>query len=355
MKKLIFLVQIFVAGSLVLQQSFARKGVRELRLPVRIGPYGDILKADPGYIKDAVLEKIVLHSRVNEYSDEMLSRNGLLIRYPQTKGTILISHGFMCDKFDVGLLRQIFPALDFDIMTFDYRAHGENAHGQSCTFGKDEVHDLVAAARFLQHHPATQEKPIILYGFSMGAATAIEAQAKYPDLFDAMILDCPFASTAEVMEKSIENLKMSVFGYTFAIPGCSVLKKYAFHPYVQSVLKVLLKSIAKLDATQINTRMYPLSPAESVKNITVPCFFIHCKNDEKISAESVKQIFTNARGYKKLWLTNGRNHFDSFMYNPETYTRRVRKFIGQVVAGKLTGDKKVIEDVEDIFNQESKG
>lgn len=161
-----------------------------------------------------------------------------------------------------------------------------------------------------------------------------------------MILDCPFESTEKVIKKGLKNLKLSLFGYEFDMPGRSILEKYAFHPYVQSFIKVLLKTVAHMDPKNIQTYIYPISPADSIKKVSVPCFFIHCKNDEKISVNSIRTIYNNAGGYKALWLTNGRRHFDSFFYNPEKYTRKIHKFLEKVVSGELYvhGREKITED-----------
>ena len=92
-----------------------------------------------------------------------------------------------------------------------------------------------------------------------------------------------------------------------------------------------------------------LAPAESVKKITIPLFFIHCKNDQKVSVEQVKHVYDGAAGYKRLWLTNGRRHYDSFFYNPEKYTEQVREFYNQVINGDIAdmSQEGVVEDGED--------
>ena len=41
----------------------------------------------------------------------------------------------------------------------------------------------------------------------MGAAAAIIAQAREKNLFDAMMLDCPFDSTDKLIERGINQLK----------------------------------------------------------------------------------------------------------------------------------------------------
>jgi esterase/lipase len=296
--------------------------------PAHVNKYGDILEVCTPSSRGPVLEKIMLHSKVCSGSKKHIVRTGFLTRYKNAEATILICHGFMCDKFDSGLLRALFPRGKFNFMTFDFRAHGDCPEGQCCTLGRDEKYDVVAAARFLKGHKDLVGKPIIVYGFSMGAVAAIEAQAKDSSLFDAMILDCPFESTENVIKRSLDNMKISLFGYEFSLPGRSLLQRYAFHPYVQSMVKIVLKTIAQWDTKKIDVTAYPISPAESVKKISVPVFYILCKNDEKVSVPAIKSLYqSTASEYKQLWITNGRRHFDSYFYNPEQYTDRVRQFV----------------------------
>ncbi|MFC1841917.1 alpha/beta hydrolase [Candidatus Dependentiae bacterium] len=310
--------------------------------------YGYIVSRRAGITEGAQVEKVALYSKKSDSSDQKIIRNGVLLKRDGAKGTILFCHGFTCDKDDIGFLRYMFK--DYNCMTFDFRAHGENAEGQCCTLGKNEAYDVIAAARFLRAHPDLQGVPLLVYAFSMGAVASIEAQAKDNSLFDGMVLDCPFDSAENVIKQGLDNKKISIFGYEFHVPCRQILKKYVFHPYIQSFVKTLLKTFSKFGSDNIKTFICHIQPSESIKKISVPCFFIHCKNDEKISIESIKTVYYNAGSkYKKLWITNGRKHFDSFFYNPEKYEERVVKFVGKVVSGAM--DKKykhkIVEEMSD--------
>lgn len=315
---------------------------------IKRSKYGNVISVDSSYIKNAVVEHVHIYPQKNLFSRKRITRKGVLIRYPQAEGTILLCHGFMCDKFDTGALRGLFSGGRFNFMSFDFRAHGEYNEGQCCTFGRDEAYDVIAAAHFLRDHPDLKGEPLFVYGFSMGAASAIEAQAKDSSLFDAMILDCPFDSSENVLRRNLENVKYSIFGYEFTLPGKAILHRYAFHPYIQALVKLVLKSISHIDAKRINVNICSVNPAESIKSVSVPCFFIHCKNDDKISVDSIRLIYKNAASlYKKLWLTNGRRHFDSYFYNPEKYTRRVQQFFCRALDGKLYDKQKISEDKDE--------
>jgi len=318
---------------------------------------GDILVSDNAPVlktnsrDQGTVEKVTIYSQVSEGSTQRIARKGILVHFKNAKATILVAHGYMTNKFDVGFLRNLFPYGQFNFLTFDFRAHGEDVKGQSCTLGRDEALDVIAAAKFLKAHPALKDKPLFAYAFSMGAVATIEAQAKDSSLFSAMILDCPFDSSENLIKRSINNMKFSLFGYEFSIPGKSLLQKHAFHPYVQSLVKLFLKSVANMDPRKIETNVFPVYPAASIAKVTVPCFFIHCKQDEKVPVSAIKEVYKGAAGPKMLWLTNGRNHYDSLFYNPDKYVHHVRQFFDQVLAGqwKNKQEQKVIEDSEDAI------
>lgn len=287
------------------------------------------------YLRGGLLEYITFSAQQAERDEKnTLKRNGIMFRHPDARATILICHGFMCDKFDIGFLRHtMFP--DYNVLVFDFRAHGENvAPEQCCTFGRDEALDVAGAVNYLKSRDDIKQLPRIAYGFSMGAAAAIAAQSKDPSLFSAMVLDCPYDATDTVVQQSLEKLSISLFGYTFEFPGKSILARYAYNSFAQSCIKRLLRAITHIDVMQTNTQLYPFSPSEAAKKITVPCFFIHCKKDEKVPIHAAESLFDNVQGYKRLWITDGRKHYDSIFFNPEKYTYKVNAFIQAVLNGQ---------------------
>lgn len=322
-------------------------------MPVAVGAHGAIVgHYDVDYIKGATVDKVVLHVPDGK-AGQTIDRQGMLVRYPDAQATILMCHGFMCDKFDQGFLRRLFPRGRYNLMTFDFRAHGANTQGQCCTFGRDEAQDVIAAAQFLKKHPQLKNKPLFVYGFSMGAVAAIQAQAKDPSLFKAMILDCPFDSSEQVIKRALDQIKFSFFGYEFGLPGRGLLSKYAFHPYVQSLIKSLLRTVAKMDIRDIDMYLYPVDTVETIKKVSVPQLLVSCKNDERVSVEGMKTIYSRSAAlHKILWITNGRHHFDSYFYNPEKYTERVRRFLEHALNGTVYEENKneIIEDVNDEEN-----
>jgi pimeloyl-ACP methyl ester carboxylesterase len=330
--------------------------------------YGAVTEVSSTCVPGATVEKVTLYAQKDASSTATIARKALLVRYPHAQATIVICHGFMCDKFDAGFLRQFFEQGRYNFITFDFRAHGEDAKGQYCTFGRDEAFEVIAAARFVQTYPALKDKKRFAYGFSMGAVATIEAvsrtkkearmqkEAQEP-LFHALILDCPFDSSKNVIKHNLDNVKCTFLGYEFNIPGRWLLQRYAFHPYVQSLVKIVLKTVANMDPKHINTYICPIAPVYSVKDISVPTLFIHCKHDEKVSVDAIKGVFHNAGScYKILLLTEGRRHFDSCFYGPEQYKQYVNSFFEKALSGSLDSVryKEIIEEEPHFTSQQNK-
>lgn len=298
------------------------------------------------FILDGCEERVTFFSRENVSSGKKIARHGILIKRPNAKATVLICHGFMCNKYDISFFHLIFK--DCNTMTFDFRAHGDDVEDQYCTFGRNESYDVIGATKFIKSHPDLKNLPLIIYAFSMGAASSIIAGEIDRNLCDAMILDCPFDSSDKLIERGLSKIKLNLFGYEMSLPGSSLLKNHAYSPYIQSLLKNILKTFANMDANQVNTNICPVFPEEAIKYISVPVFIIGCPQDDKAPEEAVKAIYDGALGFKRLWICNARRHFDPIFFKMHEYIHRVNKFINDFLNDSLKNKKsdKIIFDPE---------
>ena len=270
--------------------------------------------------------------RRNHLSNEFIGRKGILVKRENALATVLLLHGYGVDKYALSPLRIFLK--NYNCFSFDFRAHGEHAADQESTLGYDEVNDIFGAVDYIRSDPDLRAKPLIVIGFSMGAVSAIEAQSLDPNLFTAMFLDTPFSSSIDVLKRGMQNFKFNVLGYKFFLPGSSLLESYAFNPYVQPFLQMLLRLKTSLNTKKINTFAKATSPAESIKKVEIPCFFVVTKNDSKVSVAEVKSVYENhPPGYKRLWVANGRDHCDAILYHPEKYEQEVNQFIERVLSG----------------------
>lgn len=275
-------------------------------------------------------EEVTFYALKSPGSNERIARQGLLTLRDDAKATILILHGFGGDKVEVGPLRLMLKK--YNVMTFDFRAHGERRFEQSSTIGFDEVYDVFGAVDYLKSRPETKSKPIIAFGLSMGAATAIEAQAIDPTLFKAMFLDTPFSTSDSFIQKIVERLKFTVSGYNITFLS-DMLRRFAFTWIGQALLKAYVRIVG--GSLKIETNVKPIYPIDSIKKISVPIQLVVCKYDEVIPYDEVLKLYDAHPGITRLTVTGGRRHCDSLFFVPESYKELINKFIRDVLSGEI--------------------
>ncbi len=119
------------------------------------------------------------------------------------KGTVIIMHGLNGNKETMLAEAYSFQKVGYSTLLIDFRAHG-NSEGTKCTLGLDEAEDVKLAYEYIKN---TGEKNIVLYGASMGAATISYAMHKYNLAATKVILDMPFASYSQLIEKFFKDSK----------------------------------------------------------------------------------------------------------------------------------------------------
>jgi alpha-beta hydrolase superfamily lysophospholipase len=108
--------------------------------------------------------------------------------------TVVFCHGFLTNRTEFLPLVAPYRRAGFACVLFDFRRHGWSG-GRRCTFGIDETRDLNAVIEWVRaRSPGTK---IVLYGSSMGAATAIFAAQSSAEPIAALVLDGPYARLDE--------------------------------------------------------------------------------------------------------------------------------------------------------------
>ncbi len=142
---------------------------------------------------------ITFPSRVDD-----LLIHGWFIPADSSNGRIVIeSHGYGRNRsaFDAALpTAKALHDAGFDVIMFDYRAEGDSP-GKIVSVGEYETRDLIGAVDYAQNRGF---KKIGVIGYSMGAATAIEAAAEDTSIM-AVIADSPFANLNTYLEKNLSK------------------------------------------------------------------------------------------------------------------------------------------------------
>lgn len=296
------------------------------------------------YIDSIRVEPVLFPVVQDACSDKTFIRKGLLTIRPNALGTVIICHGYTHSKQEAAFFRTLFP--QFNVLAFDFRAHGELTSGQYSTIGRDEMFDVKGAVDFVKNHPELMGKPVIGFGFSMGAVSLIQAQSHFKNLFDVLILDSPFDSSNDCMIRKIEEMMTyKVFGQSYTLPGKQFVLNTLYKEKLRPLTRVFFKCATGMNPNVADTKFVPVVPIDKAPQITIPCFFISCENDTKVTVDCVGRLYGAVNSeYKRQWITHGPGHCKSCLAVPELYCYRINKFILQALEKSWNCSTKVYDD-----------
>jgi len=306
--------------------------------------YANQVKNVKKYINQLHVQPIELKSKESDDSSKQLTRKGFLATRPNALGTIIFCHGYTSSKHESFFFKTFFP--NFNAITFDFRAHGDLADGQYSTIGANEIHDVSAAVDYVKSHPDLKDKPVIGFGFSMGAVSLMRAQARWKNLFDMLILDSPFDSSDDCMSKALDQkMTVNVLGRSFKIPGKNLVMRSLYNERWSPVIRYVFHWITGFNPSQISTKFVKVAPVETAADIKVPCLFITCVKDNKVPVDSVKRLYMAVDApFKRLWITQGIKHCSAYLTNPELYWYKMNKFVKKVLDKEMKNKEKIIDE-----------
>lgn len=290
------------------------------------------------------VSQISFESKESDTSDKMLTRKGFLTIRPNALGTVIYCHGYTSSKHESFFFKTFLP--NFNALAFDFRAHGELADDQHSTIGGDEIYDVLAAVEFVKSQPELKDKPIIGFGFSMGAVSLLRAQARWPNLFDMLILDSPFDSGYECMSQGLDNIMtFKLFGRIYHLPGKSLVLKSLYSERLSPLVKYFFKLVTGFNPNQIPTKFVHVAPIESAQNIKIPCLFFACIKDKKVPVDAVRRLYNAVDSpFKRMWITQGVKHCSAYLTNPEVYWYKINKFVKKVLEKDMKVKEKIVDE-----------
>lgn len=297
------------------------------------------------YAMDSIqIESVSFPVQKDAKSQETFTRKGFLALRPHALGTVVVCHGYTQTKHDSFFFRTFFP--HFNVLAFDFRAHGDLIDGQYSTIGRDEMFDVKGAVEFVKGHPELQDKPVIGFGFSMGAVSLLQAQSHFKNLFDLMVMDSPFDSSSDCMGRGIDKLlTVHIFGQRYKLPGKKLLMKALYSPYLRLIVKRFFARVTGINPHLVPTKFVPVIPLEYAHEIKIPCMFITCENDKSVTADRVLRLYDAVKSpYKRLWITHGPKHCGSCLAHPELYSYKVNRFIKTALDESWSQPAKIRDD-----------
>ncbi|UMZ72733.1 alpha/beta hydrolase [Natranaerofaba carboxydovora] len=230
--------------------------------------------------------------------------SGWFLEGEMSNGIIIFAHGYGQNRLvdEVGLsLAEDYLSEGYKVLMFDFRNSGESS-GDRTTIGQYEKYDLLGAVEFVSSEYVEDNEPIILHGFSMGAATAIIAGAE-DSRVDGVIADSPFDDLFGYLE---DNLS-----YWTGLPE---------FPFNYTIL-TLTPIVTDLDPDKV-------SPVKAVEDYDIPLLLIHGDEDETIPYEVSKYIkYASSDDKTELVIIPGADHVVGYLEDREKYMGSVFDFI----------------------------
>jgi fermentation-respiration switch protein FrsA (DUF1100 family) len=216
---------------------------------------------------------------------------------------VILCHGLASSKSNQLILgRRLVPG-GFNVLAFDFRAHGES-DGQLTTFGALEKRDVLAAVHWVrENHPAQSQK-VFGVGASMGAAALIAAAA----------------------DPSPEGQALSAIATYAAFDDMELLVRDVSSEFFERPLGLLLQHVGvPLASAHAGINLTAFAPARDVANVWPrPILFIHGQQDQIIPFRRGENLFDFAAQPKyRLWYPQG-SHND--IVTDETAAEVVAEF-----------------------------
>jgi fermentation-respiration switch protein FrsA (DUF1100 family) len=223
------------------------------------------------------------------------------------RGTIIYCHGLNRTRVEM-LPHAVFGySRGYNGLLFDLRHQGMSG-GDITTLGYQERLDVLGAVRFALSQSAT--RPVVVWGVSMGASSALMAAAEAPDI-SAVIADSSF--------DSLLGTARHHFSLFFHLPSFPIADEVAYWTAWRGHFSPQDFDLAKA-TERIGDR---------------PILFVAVEGDRRMPPSIAQNLYAHARSpLKKIIVLPGHRHGEGFNQATAPYEKAVTDFLASLPAGK---------------------
>lgn len=218
-------------------------------------------------------------------------------------GTVLLTHGLFHNRQQVLGRAAFLWKWGYQVLLFDLR--GEGLSGPSpISGGLLEANDFLAAEKFLEGRHELK-KPVVFFGFSLGAMTALRAGVKASPI-DAVIADSPLANIKSYVSRRTAG------GVFSALPG---------------FLSQCLKDYDRLTGLSLTEKDLDLTPVVEQLGET-PVLYITGQGDDLAKSGEVERLFQHTPAHhRRLAFMPDAGHEETYKKYPMIYEKLVKEFL----------------------------
>jgi dipeptidyl aminopeptidase/acylaminoacyl peptidase len=244
------------------------------------------------------LDQAPPESGIEGYRDvSFMADDGVTLRGwyipPENGAAIVLAHGYAHNRLMLLPEAQFLSEQGYGALLFDFRGHGESDDAL-VTLGDHEQRDMKAAIDFVAAQPGVEK--IGALGFSMGAATLIQAAAK-DDRLSGVVAEASFPSLREVI-----RYRSRAFGPLSQLPSLWAVRR------------------AGVGVNEVN-------PIDDLCTISPrPTLLIYGEIDADVPPGTPHAMLEAACDPVNLWVIEGAGHQNYSEVVPIEYSERVVAF-----------------------------
>jgi uncharacterized protein len=200
-----------------------------------------------------------------------------------SKGTVILFHGYSGEKSSLLGRSDFFNQSGYNTLLVDFLGSGDS-DGNSTSIGFKEAEQVQRCYSYLQ---STDEKSILLFGTSMGAAAILKAMDEFKLPVQAILLECPFGYLYDTVSARFKMMGLP------PVPMAGLLTFWG--------------------GVQHGYWAFDHNPAEYAKSVECPTLLLFGEQDDRVSREEIDVLFENLKGFKtlKTYPEEGHNFFTS--------------------------------------------
>ena len=262
-------------------------------------PYAEEMTKNIKIFLDIPYEEVYITSH------DGLKLHGKFYEGQKDKPVIIFFHGYRANATRDGSgIHTLGAVKGINILVVTQRAHKES-EGKTITFGIRESKDCLSWIDYVKNRFG-EDKKVILWGISMGAATVMTAAGReLPDNVLGIGADCGYSSAKDILRSVIKGMKLPV------------------GPSYQLV-KLGARIYGGLNVEET-------SPVEAMKKIKVPILFIHGEADDFVPCDMTHQNYAACVSDKSLVLVEKAGHGMSYYVDMKKVEEGVFAFLDKIM------------------------
>lgn len=194
------------------------------------------------------------------------------------RGTLVLLPGATAGRYSMLHWALGLASEGYRAVLMDYRGHGDS-DGQYITYGMAESRDLKRVVAALEQRRLITQ-PLILFGVSMGASTALLAAPEMGSL-DAVVAFEPFTDAP----RAIASVGRALNPY---------MSWFVSDERLMEAIEVA-SEISGFDLMQSR-------PIDAMEHISIPVLLVHGQDDEWVPPQNSIELYLAKQGKAELWI-----------------------------------------------------